>query len=137
MTNILFLVTGMTPQIITETLWALACDPDNDTKWIPDEIHVLSTNSGIEQIQGTLFQEGVFKKMQQEFPQLSQIKFNNECLHVFRDAQGRTLNDLKTPDDNELAANLICQMVRSFTEHDEVALHVSIAGGRKFETFPD
>lgn len=25
--NILFLVTGMTPQIITETLWALACDP--------------------------------------------------------------------------------------------------------------
>ncbi len=41
--NILLVVTGMTPQIITETVWALACDPLNDAPWVPDEIHVLST----------------------------------------------------------------------------------------------
>lgn len=38
--NILFLVTGMTPQIITETLWALACDPAKQEKWVPNEIQV-------------------------------------------------------------------------------------------------
>lgn len=39
--NILFLVTGMTPQIITETLYALAVDSENSDKWVPTEIHVL------------------------------------------------------------------------------------------------
>ena len=48
--NILFLVTGMTPQIITETVWALACDPRNNEKWIPDEVHVLSSQDGLTQI---------------------------------------------------------------------------------------
>lgn len=45
--NILFLVTGMTPQIITETLWALACDPEKQEKWVPNEIQVLSTTTGL------------------------------------------------------------------------------------------
>lgn len=47
MKNVLFLVTGMSPQIITETVWALACDPKRNDKWIPDEIYVLSTQKGI------------------------------------------------------------------------------------------
>lgn len=55
MRNVLFLVTGMTPQIITETVWALACDPDNDKPWVPDEIHVLSTEDGLNQIRSRLF----------------------------------------------------------------------------------
>ena len=136
MTNILFLVTGMTPQIITETLWALACDPDNDTKWIPDEIHVLSTDGGLNQIRSRLFSEKEgykFAKFKTEYPQLANIGFDSseQYLHVIKNHAGEVLNDLKTPDDNELAANLICQMVREFTECDDVALHVSIAGGRK------
>ena len=44
--DILFLVTGMTPQIITETLYALAADPENNDKWVPTEIHVLTTAKG-------------------------------------------------------------------------------------------
>ena len=136
MRNILFLVTGMTPQIITETLWALACDPDNDTKWIPDEIHVLSTDGGLNQIRSRLFSEKEgykFAKFKTEYPQLANIGFDSseQYLHVIKNHAGEVLNDLKTPDDNELAANLICQMVREFTECDDVALHVSIAGGRK------
>lgn len=136
MRNILFLVTGMTPQIITETVWALACDPDNDSPWVPDEIHVLSTDDGLNQIRSRLFgeKEGFkFAKFQKEYPQLANITFDSsdDYLHVIKDHDGNILKDLKTPDDNELAANLICQMVREFTKRDEVALHVSIAGGRK------
>lgn len=136
MCNVLFLVTGMTPQIITETVWALACDPDNDNPWVPDEIHVLSTDDGLNQIRSRLFSEKEgfkFAKFQEEYPQLANITFDgsDNYLHVIKDHDGNILKDLKTPDDNELAANLICQMVREFTERDEVALHVSIAGGRK------
>lgn len=129
--NILFLVTGMTPQILTETVWALACDPDNSEPWIPDEIHVVSTGQGLDQIRARLFGEGHFLSMQKEYPQLASIKFDEEGLHGITDENGLLLNDLKTPADNELAANLICEKIRTFTEDKEISLHVSIAGGRK------
>jgi CRISPR-associated protein (TIGR02584 family) len=45
--NILLLVTGGTPQIITETIWALACDPQHNEQWIPDEVHIISTRYGL------------------------------------------------------------------------------------------
>lgn len=128
--NILFLVTGMTPQIITETVWALACDPNKTDKWIPDEIHVLSTEDGLNQIRATLFDEQVFAKLKSDYPVLTHTKFDKESLHVIS-KDGIALKDLKTPADNELAADMICQKVREFTQDDNVNLHVSIAGGRK------
>lgn len=128
--NILFLVTGMSPQIITETVWALACDPNKTDKWIPDEIHVLSTEDGLNQIRATLFDEQVFAKLKSDYPVLTHTKFDKESLHVFS-KDGIALKDLKTPADNELAADMICQKVREFTQDDNVNLHVSIAGGRK------
>ena len=71
--NILFLVTGMTPQIITETVWSLACDPNKTDKWIPDEIHVLSTEDGLNQIRATLFDEQVFAKLKSDYSVLSNV----------------------------------------------------------------
>lgn len=132
MTNILFLVTGTTPQIVTETVWALACDPDLSVaeRFIPDEIHVLSTENGLKQIRLRLFDDGVFAGMQADYPQLANIRFSGEYLHAICH-EDTTLEDLKTPNDNELAADLICQKVREFTERDDAVLHVSIAGGRK------
>ena len=129
--NILFLVTGMTPQIITETVWALVCDPENNEKWIPDEIHVLSTQDGLTQIKSRLFADNIFKKFQIDYPQLSNIQFSDQQLHVITDSNNAALTDLKTPEDNEFAANAICEKIREFTKDEQVALHVSIAGGRK------
>lgn len=63
------LVTGMTPQIITETVRALACDPNNAEPWIPDEIHVLSTEDGLTQIRSRLFSE----RKEKSLPSFSKI----------------------------------------------------------------
>ncbi|WP_072281735.1 CRISPR-associated ring nuclease Csm6 [Rappaport israeli] len=128
--NILFLVTGMTPQIITETLWALACDPDRETPWIPDEIHVLTTADGSDQIRARLFDEGIFTKIKNDYPVLANVQFTIQHLHLIKD-NGTDLKDLKTPLDNELAANAICAQIQAFTQDEHTALHVSIAGGRK------
>ncbi len=129
--NILFLVTGMTPQIITETLWALACDPAKQEKWVPNEIQVLSTTTGIKKIRDNLLGDnGIFKKMCEEY-NLPEIKFDEKSLNAIVDKEGNKLDDLKTPEENELAADMICQKVREFTQDDNVSLHVSIAGGRK------
>lgn len=129
--NILFLVTGMTPQIITETLWALACDPAKQEKWVPNEIQVLSTTTGLKKIKDNLLGDnGIFKKMCEEY-NLPEIKFDESSLNAIVDKEGNKLDDLKTPEENELAADMICQKVREFTQDDNVSLHVSIAGGRK------
>ncbi|WP_435932163.1 CRISPR-associated ring nuclease Csm6 [Moraxella bovoculi] len=132
MKNVLFLVTGMTPQIITETVWALACDPNlaDDERFVPDEIWVLSTDDGLNQIKATLFEEGVFEQFKKDYPIIAKVAFDKNHLCVIQ-KDGTPLKDLKTPGDNELSANLICQQVRNFTQDDNVRLHVSIAGGRK------
>lgn len=127
--NILFLVTGMTPQIITETLYALAADPENSDRWVPTEIHVLTTAKGRIQIRSRLFNDGIFEQFLKDY-QLSNIRFDDSTVHVIS-YQGKELEDLKTLDDNELAANETCRLIKLFTEDDNSKLHVSIAGGRK------
>jgi CRISPR-associated protein (TIGR02584 family) len=130
--NILFLVTGMTPQIITETIWALACDQDSTDTWVPDEVHVLSTQDGLNQIRKRLFEDGVFAQFKRDYPILEQTKFDPaNHLHVITDQNGKPLMDLKTPEENERSADIICEMVKGFTNMDDTSVHVSIAGGRK------
>ena len=73
---------------------------------------------------------GIFKKMCEEY-NLPEIKFDEKSLNAIVDKEGNKLDDLKTPEENELAADMICQKVREFTQDDNVSLHVSIAGGRK------
>jgi CRISPR-associated protein (TIGR02584 family) len=132
MKKILLLVTGMSPQIVTETLYGLAVRPaDGQQTWVPDEIHVLSTLDGLNQVRDRLFAKGNFAQMQTDYPQLASICFDDNCLHPICDANTQPLTDLKTPIDNEYAANAICDVVRQFTADNHVQLHVSIAGGRK------
>lgn len=130
--NILFLVTGGTPQIITETIWALACDKHNDEKWIPDEIHVMSTRYGLNEVRNKLLGKNkVLARLIEEYPQLINMKMEDCFLYCFKDNNANELEDLRTPEDNEFAANAICEKIRQLTSDDSVSLHVSIAGGRK------
>lgn len=129
--NILLMVTGMTPQIITETVYGLAVRPAAGVSaWLPDEIQVISTQDGLTQIRDRLFDKGHFQRLIDDY-QLPAIHFDESCLYPIVDAHQQPLADLKTPADNENAANLICQRVRQLTQDPEVQLHVSIAGGRK------
>ena len=127
--RILLLVTGMSPQIVTETVYGLAVKAANGQSWIPDEVHVISTTDGLTQLRATLFTKGHFAHLLADYA-LPAIRFDESCLHSICDANGTALADLKTPADNELAANTICEQVRLFTEGN-TELHVSIAGGRK------
>ncbi|SUA57400.1 CRISPR-associated ring nuclease Csm6 [Oligella urethralis] len=131
--NVLFLVTGMTPAIITETIWALACDPElaEDERWIPDEVQVLSTQHGINQIKARMFESGVFEQFKKDYPQIAHIQFDKTHLISITDKDGKALSDLRTPEDNEFAADKIHDTIAQLTQNDHITLHVSIAGGRK------
>ena len=137
--KILLVVSGMTPQIITETVYGLAVAPEDGVEpWIPDEVHVLSTKSGITQIRGALIDKSRLDGLCAEYD-LPKIRFDDSCLHTFqreyKDSDGNTvsedLEDIKSKEDSSTVADRICEKVREFTSDDNVELHVSIAGGRK------
>ena len=104
MKKILLLVTGMSPQIVTETLYGLAVKPAaGQSVWIPDEVHLVSTTTGIEQARLKLLAgNGYFDALRQDY-HLPMIAFNETSLHPILDNTGHALADLKTPEDNECA----------------------------------
>ena len=130
--NILLLVTGGTPQIITETIWALACDPQHNEQWVPDEVHIISTRYGLNEVKNKLLgKDKILTRMKNEYAQIANLRLEDNFLHCFTDQDGNELEDLRTPEENEFAANLICEKIRHFSSDEKVSLHVSIAGGRK------
>lgn len=130
--NILLLVTGGTPQIITETIWALACDPQHNEQWVPDEVHIISTRYGLNEVKNKLLgKDKILTRMKNEYAQIANLRFEENFLHCFTDQEGNEFEDLRTPEENEFAANLICEKIRHFSSDEKVSLHVSIAGGRK------
>ncbi|ANJ66647.1 CRISPR-associated protein [Halothiobacillus diazotrophicus] len=131
--RILLCVTGMSPQVMTETLYALAVNPEaGQGAWIPNEVHIITTASGADQARLNLLSQdtGWFKKLCDDYS-LPPIAFGSSHIHCITDEAGQVLDDIRTPADNEAAANSIAELVRDLTHDPNSALHVSLAGGRK------
>ncbi|MBK8184411.1 MAG: TIGR02584 family CRISPR-associated protein [Candidatus Competibacteraceae bacterium] len=58
-----------------------------------------------------------------------------DTIHILRAADGRPLNDIRRPADNEAIADAITATVRELTADPDGAVHASIAGGRKTTGF--
>lgn len=128
--RILLVVTGLTPQVVTETVYCLAVT--RDPAWAPTEVRLISTAEGVERARLTLFngRTGWFERLRQEY-KLPPIAFDESSLRVVRDANGRPLQDIRTAEDNEAAADVLVREVREATSDAGAAVHVSVAGGRK------
>lgn len=124
--KILVAVTGSTPQILTETIYALHKERD----WIPDEVHVLTTTHGETQIIENLFDRGIFTKLCQDYG-LGEIDFDHDSITVIKDAEGNKISDIKTVEQNDLAANMIVHFIHNLCQDPDNEIHVSLAGGRK------
>lgn len=129
--KILLAVTGLSPQIVTETLYALAVAADRP--WVPDEIRLITTAEGAERARLTLLEpnSGHFHALCRDYGLTGQIAFVPENILLIRDANGQVLSDIRTPEDNTLAADALLAEVRRWCADDNTELHVSIAGGRK------
>jgi CRISPR-associated protein (TIGR02584 family) len=129
--RILLAVSGMSPQIVTETLYALTVT-EKDQPFMPTEIHLISTSTGKNRAVLELLhpQTGKFHQLCQDYG-LEGIQFCAEQIYVIPDKHGVLLDDIKTPEENEAAADFITQKVNELTRDSDSALHVSIAGGRK------
>lgn len=128
--RILLAVTGLSPQVITETLYALT--QQNTPAFIPTEVHLITTDEGAARARLSLLSEdpGWFHRLRRDY-QLPAITFDADHIHTLRDRHGQPLDDIRTPQDNQTAADYITDTVRRLTADPDSALHVSIAGGRK------
>lgn len=128
--RILLAVTGLSPQVVTETLYALAVK--REPAFLPTEVIVVTTAEGAERARLSLLSDdpGWFGRLLRDYA-LSPVDFGSERIQVLRDIEGNPLSDIRRPADNELAADAITELVRELTSDPDSALHVSIAGGRK------
>ncbi len=128
--RLLVAVTGLSPQIVTETLYALAVA--QNPRFIPTGVRLITTQEGAKRAKCSLLhaESGWFHRLRADYD-LPAIAFESEHIHVLKDDAGAPLSDIRTPADNARAADAITEVVRELTRDDGAALHVSIAGGRK------
>ncbi len=139
--RILLAVTGMSPQIVTETLYALGLqsDPGADPEapapepFLPTEVHLLTTEIGAALARTALLHPdgGQFHALLADYPQLGRPVFDESHIHIICDEHGKPLPDIRTPAENANAADTITALMAELTRDPQAALHVSIAGGRK------
>ena len=128
----LLAVVGLSPQVITETLYTLVVL--NQPAFIPTHIEILTTTEGRQRTIETLLgpTTGAFFSFCRDYNLTSlPSALTAERVVVISNRIGDKLEDIRTADDSGAAADAIVARVRSLTEDADSALHVSIAGGRK------
>lgn len=128
--HILLCVVGMTPQIITETLYVLTQEHGEHI----DEVRVITTLAGRNRVMQDLLSPGTgkfFEFCREYGIDEKRLRFDETCISLLHTSDGSTLDDIRTVADNESAANWICKIVRQLTNDPGTRLHVSAAGGRK------
>ena len=138
----LLLTLGSTPQVVTETLYALATA---DPPWIPDRIILATTEHGArlfrkgraaperEPIAPLLGSQGMLARMVQQLG----LPLSLDCVEVAvpLERDGTPIEDIRTEDETSAFAESLLKIVSEVTLHPDSELHVSLAGGRKTMSF--
>lgn len=129
MKNILLAVVGLTPQVITETLFAL-----HQQARRVDAIHVITTRIGKEAINALLLapRDGHYERYLAQYDiSPGTIAFGHDHIHTVTDGHGRELDDIATEEENELLLKKCLELTFLFTRDPDTSVFFSIAGGRK------
>ena len=129
-THTLLATTGASPQVVTETLYAIH---QSNAQW-PDAVFLITTSFGKEKAVQGLLQEGHLQRLCQQL-QRPMPAFDEAHVLVAPGADGNAVEDARSVADHEALANFIMTEVRNFTAHTPGGLHASLAGGRKTMTF--
>lgn len=126
----LLAVTGLSPQVVTETLYAIHAE---GLEW-PTDIQLLTTRKGYEQARLGLLVDGHLAQLCRDY-QRPVPTFSKNHIHIVPDANNKPVDDARTLADQEALADFITARVAELTENEQQRLHVSLAGGRKTMTF--
>lgn len=130
MKNILLISSGLSPQVITESLYYFN-HSKNPIKI--DEVHVITDSTGSKLIKNNLFTgPGWFHQYLKDYDiDNNAITFNMGNVHILLDQNGIPLKDLVTVEANSAAVSQIFNIVEKLTEDSNNRIIANIAGGRK------
>ncbi len=127
--DILLAVCGMSPAVITETIWAL-----KQEGVVLDEIHVITTAPGREPLRSLLARnpDGPFYRLcgdleYEDHP----VRFDDSTIHLLKNSNGEPEDDLMDSDSHRRMVTLCIKLAWEFTASSENRVYFSIAGGRK------
>lgn len=126
--RILLAATGLTPQVVTETLYTLVTAP-MEQRFVPDEVHAVTTTEGANSLRRLFETEEAANPLAALCREYGVPRPKLE-VHVLSGPEG-PLADLRNVADNDAAADGILHVVRELTADADTAVHFSIAGGRK------
>ncbi|MEJ8679923.1 CRISPR-associated ring nuclease Csm6 [Plesiomonas shigelloides] len=132
--NTLLAVTGMSPQVVTETLYGIH---KQGLPW-PNELIILTTLKGQEQARLGLCHVGkdqTHSMLDKCCIDLQRPKISNITIEVVPDHYGNAIDDARTKEDQEALADFIVKKVAHLCNDPLRTLHASLAGGRKTMTF--
>lgn len=121
---------GTSPQIVTETLYAIHRE---NYQW-PDDIYLITTKKGEPKAVEGLLEEGHLQRLCIELNR-PMPKFDANHVLVTPGADKPEVEDARSLADHEALANFIMTEVRDRTASADSSLHASLAGGRKTMTF--
>ncbi len=136
--HLLIALVGLTPAILTETVFALCQNKDEE---IPDRILVITTKQGRKHLIESLFEQNGWE----EFLHRLKIEFGAEaikgklrfgpiedCIRLIPSLErDRNLTDIRTLEDNLAVSEFIMDTLRGPCENADVQITASLAGGRK------
>lgn len=128
--HILLIVTGASPQVLTETIFAL----NQQGKQLPEEVFVITTQNTKETLVNGLFTKGHWQKLIDDY-QLPDITFNESNIWLIEDDTGNPILDANTEQEQTFMADFITRKVFELTSDNTLSIHASIAGGRKTMAF--
>lgn len=124
--RIVVCVSGLSPQVITETLYALV----TSSNYLPTELHVITTQIGKQRIQHQLIEEGWYQKLTQELGyQLPEITSGN--IHLIDTDDKVVVSDVMSDEETRASADDITRIIQQLTADEDSSVVVSITGGRK------
>ncbi|WP_054014221.1 CRISPR-associated ring nuclease Csm6 [Pseudoalteromonas sp. R3] len=132
----LLAVTGLAPQVITETLYGIA---QSQLDW-PHKIVIITTKKGKQAaIKGLLTPrpDGTPGQLKQLCDELGKppVYLTEDNILAVSDADKQAMDDTRSEADQQALANFIVKEVAKLCSDPDTRLHTSIAGGRKTMTF--
>ena len=129
MKNILVAVVGLSPQVITETLFAL-----HQQGRKVDVIHVITTRQGKELVNAHLLspKDGRYYQYLREYDlDHRTIDFGVDNIHTVKDSHGIEIDDIMGEEENEWLLKCCLDWAFRLTRDPNSAVFFSVAGGRK------
>ena len=132
MKNILLFSTGLSPQVVTESIYYHTQIRKPSLRI--DAIHIITDAKCEPLVINELLPDnnGWLLKLADDYQiDPNEVKLPQENIHILKDHTGRPMMDLLTVEENNAAVETVFRIIKNLTSDNQTRLITSVAGGRK------